>query len=692
MADLKDEVYEVDADPDRIDEEMTRSQADSITKQGYLLKGPDSNSDRMFAHITTRPFKRRYCYLRQEIDGTYMLELHKDEKQCEAKATIVMDFCTDVVLNPKRGKNCFELRMTAGHKSFLLAAENETEMQDWLSKLQSVLHQNKLREDRSASLDRAINTPNTNSQMFGTLKGLDQSMNPQLMKYGRETDATIAQARQEHRRKLFTSYSPLHKSGAVNDIIDLYREQFGHRLLVKCQSLKFRLQTPNEANDSDVMCQAEPYFTSFALYDAKAGTKLTENFYFDVNEDIVIEMSCGGSGVATSNGYITNGEAKCAAPMAKEFDSLPKDWLKRPRQAILSVTKPHSDIFIVVKVDKILQGSINTTTEPYLKAVKDPKMGQKLHKNVSLYCQKIGQYRMPFAWTARPLFRLYSNEVDSSVEFPAIYRQDANKLKDEDLLKLLSEYRKPDKFSKLTVIPGNMKISVESIQELPNSECPLEIALLSSLIRVCSLLDCLTTTLMPLKPFPMPPPGPPSLEVTEFTCTPDRDLHPFTTFVNHLFLYPLCLSFDSQKLFSRARNIAVLIELRDSDNDAAKPIPCIYGRPGQSTFLTRISCPVLHHNTVPTWQEEIKIRLPLTITAQHHLLFSFVHVSCDLSKKRDAGCSFESPVGFAWMPLLVKGKINIDEQILSVAASLPSGYLAIQPLGLGRGVSRIAQT
>lgn len=93
----KEEVYEVDADPDRIDEEMTRSQADSITKQGYLYKGPDTASDRMFAHIGSKSFKRRYCYLRQEVDGTYILELHKDEKQCEAKATIVMDFCTEVV-------------------------------------------------------------------------------------------------------------------------------------------------------------------------------------------------------------------------------------------------------------------------------------------------------------------------------------------------------------------------------------------------------------------------------------------------------------------------------------------------------------------------------------------------------------------------------------------------------------------
>lgn len=45
--------------------------------------------------------------------------------------------------------------MTAGHKSFTLAADNDNDMQDWLSKLQSILHQNKMQEDtRSASLER----------------------------------------------------------------------------------------------------------------------------------------------------------------------------------------------------------------------------------------------------------------------------------------------------------------------------------------------------------------------------------------------------------------------------------------------------------------------------------------------------------------------------------------------------------
>lgn len=262
------------------------------------------------------------------------------------------------------------------------------------------------------------------------------------------------------------------------------REQFGQRVLVKCESLVFRLQAQVIENESQ--CQAEPYFTSLALYDAKAGKKLTENFYFDINEDAIrdmIQLSHPNSLKTSINdlaAVTTNGCGAKRSPsinsfgepnhLAKELESVPNDWLKHPKQAIFSISAPHPDIFLVVKIDKILQGGIHNTTDPYLKATKDPKMGLKLHKNVKTYSQHIGHFRMPFAWAARPLFRLYSSELDTSIEFPAIYRQEVNRLKDDELLKLLADYRKPDKFSKLTVIPGYLKINLEPINELPNSK------------------------------------------------------------------------------------------------------------------------------------------------------------------------------------------------------------------------------
>ncbi|XP_063703194.1 dedicator of cytokinesis protein 9 isoform X3 [Culicoides brevitarsis] len=652
MDQLKEEVYEVDADPDRIDEQMTRSQADSITKQGYLLKGPDTNSDRMFAHIGSKSFKRRYCYLRQEVDGTYILELHKDEKQLEAKNTIVMDFCTEVVLNPKKGRFCFELRMSDGNKPVFLAAEDEQELEDWLKKLHSVIQQNKLSEEkRSGSLERNNVPTSPNNTSFGTLKGLDQSMNPQLMKYGRETDLSIAQSRKENRRHIFFSVPYSTKNVQKQPIVEPYCEQFGQRMIFKCDSLKFKLTAPFD-NENEKSGQLEPYFTSVALFDAKAGRKLTENFYFDINQSETREL------LAVGKDGIDIPEMKTV--------TVDKEWTMYPRQAVMSVTNPHPDVFIVVRIEKILQGSIPACAEPYVKIAKDPKTGLKLRKAVAQTSQKIGHYRMPFAICMRPLFRLYSSDLDPNIDFPAIYRQEVQKLRDEDVLKLLSEYRKPDKFSKLTVIPGSLRISVEPLfNDTPN--------------------NCLTTTLAPIKPFPMPVATEPSIEVSEFLSSSDKDVYPFTTFVNHLYIYPLSLNFENQKLFSRARNIAVQIELRESDSEEATALPCIYGRPGQTQkLISKISCPVLHHNTSPVWYEEIKIRLPLAITAQHHILFSFVHVSCNIGKKKDTD-PVESPVGFAWIPLLTKGKLNLEEQCIPVATTLPAGYLSIQPLGLGKG-------
>ena len=43
------------------------------------------------------------------------------------------------------------------------------------------------------------------------------------------------------------------------------------------------------------------------------------------------------------------------------------DWFLITLQGIFSVRQPNPDIYLVVRVDKILQGNIATCTEPYLK-------------------------------------------------------------------------------------------------------------------------------------------------------------------------------------------------------------------------------------------------------------------------------------------------------------------------------------
>lgn len=75
-----------------------------------------------------------------------------------------------------------------------------------------------------------------------------------------------------------------------------------------------------------------------------------------------------------------------------------------------------------------------------------------------------------------------------------------------------------------------------------------------------------------LKQFPLPPTSEPTFEIAEFESSLEKEIHPYTTFVNHLYVYPQSLCFDSQKIFTRARNIACIVELRDDDNENAEPL------------------------------------------------------------------------------------------------------------------------
>lgn len=421
--------------------------------------------------------------------------------------------------------------MTAGHKSFTFAAENEEDLKDWLSKLSLVLQQNKLQEDkRVSSLERttplqqqiatqlisATNVSNNQQHQqspypsgFGTLKGLEQSMNPQLIKYGRETDVSIAQARRENRRRLFGNFQfmvPKHNNynllnmNNFNENVEPYREHFGKRLFIKCQYLKFRLQYPREtvgegssgttsSGDSSFEShqgQIEPYLTSLALYDIRSGRKITETFYFNINEDHVRTMiqstpvpqsvidhkvpKCDiHDGVNTGNYHVSCARNSLFESIAPELieDSVREEF-SRIKNAIFSVTAPHPDIFLVLKIEKILQGNIVQAVEPYLKAGRiDVKVMQKLHKSIKNCAQNLGHYRQPFAWAAKPLFKLYTNELDTDSEgvfvLGTLYRQEINRLKDDELIKLLADYRKLDKWNKLTVVPGSFQMCIEQV-------------------------------------------------------------------------------------------------------------------------------------------------------------------------------------------------------------------------------------
>ena len=89
------------------------------------------------------------------------------------------------------------------------------------------------------------------------------------------------------------------------------------------------------------------------------------------------------------------------------------DYSTQARQCIFEVSRSAStlsnscDLFLVVKLEKVLQGDINESAEPYIKDANIEK-AQNAAKDA---CSRLGAYRMPFAWTAIWLQNIIKSKV-----------------------------------------------------------------------------------------------------------------------------------------------------------------------------------------------------------------------------------------------------------------------------------------
>lgn len=85
----------------------------------------------------------------------------------------------------------------------------------------------------------------------------------------------------------------------------------------------------------------EPIFASIALYDCKEKKRVSENFYFDLNSDEIRAM------LSPHTSFV--------------------DASTQSRACIFNISHPSPDLFLVIKLEKVLQGDINDCIEPYVK-------------------------------------------------------------------------------------------------------------------------------------------------------------------------------------------------------------------------------------------------------------------------------------------------------------------------------------
>ncbi|TEA32453.1 hypothetical protein DBR06_SOUSAS24810010, partial [Sousa chinensis] len=639
---IPNHVFEIDEDCEKDEDSSSLcSQKGGVIKQGWLHKANVNST----ITVTMKVFKRRYFYLTQLPDGSYILNSYKDEKNSkESKGCIYLDACIDVVQCPKMRRHAFELKMLDKYSHYL-AAETEQEMEEWLITLKKIIQ---------------INTDSLVQEKKETVEAaqveLITSVHPPIpaIHFYFPSKFVTSQSTESSKLEaivLFLLSISIHRldfSGIEPDIKP-FEEKCNKRFLVNCHDLTFNILGQVGDNAKGPPTNVEPFFINLALFDVKNNCKISADFHVDLNPASVREMLW-----SPSTQLASDGNSRGSSPESF-IHGIAESQLRYIRQGIFSVTNPHPEIFLVARIEKVLQGNITHCAEPYVKNSDPAKTAQKVHRTAKQVCSRLGQYRMPFAWAARPIFKDIQGSLDLDGRFSPLYKQDSSKLSNEDILKLLSEYKKPEK-TKLQIIPGQLNITVECV--------PVDLS------------NCITSSYVPLKPFEKNCQNI-TVEVEEFVPEMTKYCYPFTVYKNHLYVYPLQLKYDSQKTFAKARNIAVCVEFRDSDESDASAVKCIYGKPAGPVFTTNAYAVVSHHNQNPEFYDEIKIELPIHLHQKHHLLFTFYHVSCEINtkgttKKQD---TVETPVGFAWVPLLKDGRIITFEQQLPVSANLPPGYL-----------------
>ncbi|XP_053322371.1 dedicator of cytokinesis protein 8 isoform X2 [Spea bombifrons] len=460
--------------------------------------------------------------------------------------------------------------------------------------------------------------------------------------------------------ELFALTPPVDEEDTVEirPVPDCPKEHMGYRLMVKLHSLKF---------DIDI----EPLFASIALYDFKEKKKISENFYCDLNSDVF-------------KGFLRN--------------HIPNvDSSSQARAAVFSITYPSQDIFLVVKIEKVLQqGEISDCAEPYM-TLKESDAGktkdkvEKLKSQAENFCQRLGKYRMPFAWVPISLlscinmmtlerespdientngdrrssltqgrrFSERSNSLEDNSPLPfkpttlainSFFKQEGDKLSDEDLFKHLADYKRSSLQRRIKSIPGALKLEISP---------------------VCDGLNCcLTPELLPVKPFPESRTRP-IKEILEF---PVKEVYvPHTTYRNVLYVYPQRVNFANK--LSSARNITIKLQFMCGE-DAKNAMPVIFGKSNGPEFLEEVYTTVTYHNKAPDFYEEVKIKLPAVLTKKHHLLFSFYHISCQPKQ----GATVETLLGYSWLPILVNDRLQTGHYCLPVAVDkLPPNYSMHSP-------------
>ena len=403
----------------------------------------------------------------------------------------------------------------------------------------------------------------------------------------------------------------------------------------------------------------EPLFGTLYLYDTREKRRISENLYFDFNEEDQQKMLMKH---ITERAYETKAHA-----------------------GIFSITNLHPDVFIVIRIDKVLEGVTTKSLVDVYTSDKSTNQGkfEKLKSAAIDYCDRLGKYRMPFAWYCVSMAKIFETKLvdreaekipaldgqfHCTVKIQCLILQEPERLREEDLHKFCQELKRYE---------ASTKSRPRTNFEYVKTDIAIEVSTLVENDLLCVFSSNYTRVKGPKE---VRKKYRPVREVEEF---PAKEINkPSVSYKNLLYLYPQSLNISNIRTGTiSARNLAVrVIYLSHEDTDSALNI--IYGKSNSAKFYSESYTAVSYHNKAPDFYEEIKIDLPTKITEFSHLLFQFFHITCQKPKRREDEAMMSQLIGVTWLPIIdmKTGMINVGEFNLPISSDiLPRDYSRSSP-------------
>uniref|UniRef100_A0A158QXE6 Zizimin ortholog (inferred by orthology to a D. melanogaster protein) n=1 Tax=Nippostrongylus brasiliensis TaxID=27835 RepID=A0A158QXE6_NIPBR len=695
---------------------MENTPLSDVVKEGYAIVLSDSGLLDNF-----KSAKRRYCTVKHVGGGEIAVDVRKSRDMPPKRPQMIISSVH--VRSMRKGKAALEIRPPK-------SAKEKAEARDTLS-LGSTQH-----DDSSG---RTPNEPDSSSI------GSTDSGRESLLWRGQRAVAKALQPPIVDRKNIFSLFSNLAPSpkpvceplsilcGSPSTLPN--RKHSGItlvRFIIEFKKLELKLDiaagTPQ---------QIEPFYVTTLVFDASQGKRVSEEFRIDCN-DIGSEVAVGTEDDDLSKTYgVSRAQltARTASQMMFTTYSSPKDlWVVCYVDRMLSLDytgdlymKSTSDVKAALKLQKLIQSSSS---------------------RLAKYRQRFAWAARPLL--EENLAREASNprfvKGSSSMQ---LYRCDNNRFTDQDIQKYLGDFSKLEKASKSCVPNSSVSMKIDVISSLDEFQCfsffPLDILFFGFLYhksRVCIVVSDILNfparvnpSFYALKPWKLSNDSPVA-PVFELQTFGDPIIEPHSELFNLLYIYPLSLKPVFKFLLGINSDMTIREYFPKQGISFAPSVSFVavntprprYGGVtafGLQVFYDRLhpsgplvssaNCAVQYHQQFPQFvyfapvntvlyfgtrshivlrnfdnvSDEVKARLPVCLSTSDHLLFSFSHISVAGQTNPKIPESVETPIGYAWLPLMWKKDrlvMECDDQefALPVAADLPDVYFRNRPYRGGK--------